>query len=195
MTKLLSASLDRANRNLPFEIEHQLTILRQEYHRATISTTRSNPTTIYSREYASLLRGGKLSYAFCHVRSSASMMYVNSLTFSHAMTAIISEPARPLIRRRLREMAGELADVVGGFTVKSVVPGNPREASGLLRAITEMRVRLMSCRKSAIVRLPAPSDRIEQSSALEITHLSSPRRRPVWTGGGRPPWLECDVWL
>jgi hypothetical protein len=74
-------------------------------------------------------------------------------------------------------MAGALAEVVGGFTVMLVVPGNLREAGGLLRAITEMRVRLMSCSKSAIVQLPAPSDLIEQLSALEITHLSC-RRRP-----------------
>jgi hypothetical protein len=74
-------------------------------------------------------------------------------------------------------MAGELAEVVGGFTVMLVVPGNLREAGGPLRAITEMRVRLMSLRKSAIVQLPAPLDLIEQSSALEITHLSC-RRQP-----------------
>lgn len=64
-----------------------------------------------------------------------------------------------------------------------------------IRAITEMRVRLMSCSKSAIVQLAAPLDLTERSSALEITHLSSPRRRPVWTGGGRPRWLECYIWL
>ena len=52
------------------------------------------------------------------------MMYVNSLTFSHAMTAIISESARPLIRRRHREMVEKLAEVVGGF---ALIPHGERE--------------------------------------------------------------------
>ena len=70
-------------------------------------------------------------------------------------------------------MAGELAEVVGGFTVMLVVPGNLREAGGLLGAITEMRVRLMPYSKSTPVQLPEPLDLIEQFSALESTYLLS----------------------